>query len=249
MVDDGRRPRHHRARHGHRRDRDRTSADAVVLATGGYGNVFFLSTNAMGCNVTATWRAHRKGAYFAQPLLHADPPDLHPGVGRLPVQAHADERVAAQRRPHLGAEEGRRRPSRRARSPRTSATTTSSASTRRSATWCPRDIASRAAKYVCDDGQGRRSRRPRRLPRLRRRHRAPRPPGRRGQVRQPLRHVRADHRRGPVHDADAHLPGRALHDGRPVGRLRPAEQPDRACSSPARPTSPTTAPTASAPAR
>ncbi len=43
------------------------SAHAVVLATGGYGNVFFLSTNAMACNVTATWRAHRKGAYFANP--------------------------------------------------------------------------------------------------------------------------------------------------------------------------------------
>ena len=42
-------------------------ADAVVLATGGYGNVFFLSTNAMGCNVTANWRAHRKGAYFGNP--------------------------------------------------------------------------------------------------------------------------------------------------------------------------------------
>ncbi|MDO5285690.1 MAG: FAD-binding protein, partial [Actinomycetia bacterium] len=42
-------------------------ADAVVLATGGYGNVFFLSTNAMGCNVTAAWRAHRKGAYFGNP--------------------------------------------------------------------------------------------------------------------------------------------------------------------------------------
>ncbi|HRC18791.1 MAG TPA: FAD-binding protein, partial [Phycicoccus elongatus] len=42
-------------------------ADAVVLASGGYGNVFFLSTNAMGCNVTATWRAHRKGAYFGNP--------------------------------------------------------------------------------------------------------------------------------------------------------------------------------------
>jgi succinate dehydrogenase / fumarate reductase flavoprotein subunit len=40
---------------------------AVVLATGGYGNVFFLSTNAMACNVTAAWRAHRKGAYFANP--------------------------------------------------------------------------------------------------------------------------------------------------------------------------------------
>ena len=40
---------------------------AVVLATGGYGNVFYLSTNAMACNVTAAWRAHRKGAYFANP--------------------------------------------------------------------------------------------------------------------------------------------------------------------------------------
>jgi succinate dehydrogenase / fumarate reductase flavoprotein subunit len=43
------------------------AAHAVVLATGGYGNVFFLSTNAMACNVTAAWRAHRRGAYFANP--------------------------------------------------------------------------------------------------------------------------------------------------------------------------------------
>ncbi len=45
----------------------RHSAHAVVLATGGYGNVYFLSTNAMACNVSATWRAHRKGAAFANP--------------------------------------------------------------------------------------------------------------------------------------------------------------------------------------
>jgi len=43
------------------------SAHAVILATGGYGNVFFLSTNAMNCNVTAAWRAHRRGAMFANP--------------------------------------------------------------------------------------------------------------------------------------------------------------------------------------
>ena len=43
------------------------AAHAVVMATGGYGNVFFLSTNAMACNVTAAWRAHRKGALFANP--------------------------------------------------------------------------------------------------------------------------------------------------------------------------------------
>jgi succinate dehydrogenase / fumarate reductase flavoprotein subunit len=43
------------------------AADAVILATGGYGNVFYLSTNAMGCNVTAAWRATKKGAFFANP--------------------------------------------------------------------------------------------------------------------------------------------------------------------------------------
>jgi len=45
------------------------SANAVVLATGGYSNVFYLSTNAMACNVTAAWRAHRKGAHFANPCF------------------------------------------------------------------------------------------------------------------------------------------------------------------------------------
>ena len=46
---------------------ERHAADVVIMATGGYGNVFFLSTNAMGCNATAAWRAHRKGAGFANP--------------------------------------------------------------------------------------------------------------------------------------------------------------------------------------
>src|SRR5712671_7094646 len=46
---------------------ERHAADAVVLASGGYGNVFYLSTNAKGSNVTATWRAHKKGAFFANP--------------------------------------------------------------------------------------------------------------------------------------------------------------------------------------
>ena len=48
------------------------------LASGGYGNVFYLSTNAKGCNVTATWRAYKRGAFFANPCLHANPPDVHP---------------------------------------------------------------------------------------------------------------------------------------------------------------------------
>ena len=79
-------------------------ADVVVLASGGYGNVFYLSTNAMGSNVTASWRAHRKGAYFGNPCYTQIHPTCIPVSGALPVQADADERVAAQRRPDLGAE-------------------------------------------------------------------------------------------------------------------------------------------------
>lgn len=56
-------------------------ADAVVLASGGYGNVFFLSTNAMGCNVTATWRAHRHGALFANPCFTQIHPTCIPVAG------------------------------------------------------------------------------------------------------------------------------------------------------------------------
>src|SRR5699024_7652919 len=48
---------------------ERHSAHAVVIATGGYGNVYFLSTNAMGSNVMAAWRAHRRGAFFANPCF------------------------------------------------------------------------------------------------------------------------------------------------------------------------------------
>src|SRR6201986_2571810 len=56
-------------------------ADAVVLASGGYGNVFYLSTNAKGCNVTATWRAHRKGALFANPCYTQIHPTCIPVSG------------------------------------------------------------------------------------------------------------------------------------------------------------------------
>jgi succinate dehydrogenase / fumarate reductase flavoprotein subunit len=56
-------------------------ADAVVLASGGYGNVFFLSTNAMGSNVTANWRAHRKGALFANPCYTQIHPTCIPVSG------------------------------------------------------------------------------------------------------------------------------------------------------------------------
>ncbi|MBT9393853.1 fumarate reductase/succinate dehydrogenase flavoprotein subunit [Hymenobacter sp. NST-14] len=57
------------------------AAHAVVLATGGYGNVFFLSTNAMYCNATAAWRAHKKGAYFANPCFTQIHPTCIPVSG------------------------------------------------------------------------------------------------------------------------------------------------------------------------
>lgn len=56
-------------------------ADAVVLASGGYGNAFYLSTNAMGCNATAIWRAHRKGALFANPCFTQIHPTCIPVSG------------------------------------------------------------------------------------------------------------------------------------------------------------------------
>ena len=167
------------------------------------------------------------GALLRQPLLHADPPDLHPGQRRLPVEAHADERVAAQRRPRLGAEEARATTAPPEQIPEAERDYYLERQYPSFGNLVPRDIASRNAKAVCDEGRG------------------VGPSGLgvyldfadaierlgrdvdRGALRQPLRHVRADHRRGPVRGADAHLPGRPLHDGRAVGRLRPDEHDPR----------------------
>ncbi len=59
------------------------AAHAVVLATGGYANIYFLSTNAKGCNVTATWRAHKRGALFANPCFTQIHPTCIPAHGQL----------------------------------------------------------------------------------------------------------------------------------------------------------------------
>jgi succinate dehydrogenase / fumarate reductase flavoprotein subunit len=61
---------------------DTHMADAVVLATGGYGNAFYLSTNAKGCNVTANWRAHKQGAFFANPCFTQIHPTCIPQAGK-----------------------------------------------------------------------------------------------------------------------------------------------------------------------
>ena len=60
------------------------AGDAVVLATGGYTNVYYLSTNAAGSNVTATWRAHKRGAFFANPSFTQIHPTCCPGTPSVP---------------------------------------------------------------------------------------------------------------------------------------------------------------------
>ena len=128
-------------------------ADAVVLATGGYGNVFFLSTNAMGSNVTAIWRAHRKGALFANPCYTQIHPTCIPVSGsyqsKLTLMSESlrndgriwvPKKMGDKRNPREIPEEERdyylerMYPS--------------------FGNLVPRDIASRAAKRVCDEGRG-----------------------------------------------------------------------------------------------
>ena len=133
---------------------ERHSAHAVVLCTGGYGNVFYLSTNAMMCNTTAAWRAHRRGAYFGNPCYTQIHPTCIPvsgdyqskltlmseslrNDGRCWVPKKAEDRL---KDPRQIPEEDRdyylerRYPA--------------------FGNLVPRDIASRAAKVACDEGLG-----------------------------------------------------------------------------------------------
>ena len=66
-------------------------AHAVILCTGGYGNVYYLSTNAMNCNVTAAYRCYKRGAGFCQSMFHSDSPDVHSCFRRLPVETNSYE--------------------------------------------------------------------------------------------------------------------------------------------------------------
>ncbi|MBO4206805.1 fumarate reductase/succinate dehydrogenase flavoprotein subunit [Micromonospora echinofusca] len=128
-------------------------ADAVVLASGGYGNVFYLSTNAKGCNVTATWRAHRKGAYFANPCYTQIHPTCIPVSGgyqsKLTLMSESlrnDGRVWV---PKAKGDD---------RAPRDIPENERDYYLERMypafGNLVPRDIASRAAKNVCDSGHG-----------------------------------------------------------------------------------------------
>jgi succinate dehydrogenase / fumarate reductase flavoprotein subunit len=128
-------------------------ADAVVLATGGYGNVFYLSTNAKGCNVTATYRAYKRGAAFGNPCYTQIHPTCIPMSGdyqsKLTLMSESlrnDGRVWVPR------ERGDRRvPGAIPEAERDYYLERKYPSF---GNLCPRDIASRAAKEVCDDGHG-----------------------------------------------------------------------------------------------
>ena len=129
------------------------AGDTVVLATGGYGNAYYLSTNAKGCNVTATYRAHKRGAYFANPCYTQIHPTCIPVEGdyqsKLTLMSESlrnDGRVWVPRAKH-----DRRAPGDIPEGERDYFLERKYPSYGNLA---PRDISSRAAKEACDDGRG-----------------------------------------------------------------------------------------------
>ncbi|WP_037909091.1 fumarate reductase/succinate dehydrogenase flavoprotein subunit [Actinacidiphila yeochonensis] len=129
------------------------TADAVVLASGGYGNVFYLSTNAMNSNATAVWRAHRRGALFANPCFTQIHPTCIPRTGdhqsKLTLMSESlrnDGRIWVPRA------KGDTRPP--ARIPEEERDYYLERIYPSFGNLVPRDIASRAAKNVCDEGRG-----------------------------------------------------------------------------------------------
>ncbi len=128
-------------------------ADAVVLATGGYSNVFYLSTNAKACNATAIWRAHRRGAFFGNPCFTQIHPTCIPVSGdhqsKLTLMSESlrnDGRVWVPKTP------GDKRPP--SSIPEDERDYYLERKYPSFGNLAPRDIASRAAKQVCDEGRG-----------------------------------------------------------------------------------------------
>ncbi len=130
------------------------AGDAVLLCTGGYGNVFFLSTNAKGCNVTATYRAYKRGAYFANPCFTQIHPTCIPVAGdyqsKLTLMSESlrnDGRVWVPKKK----EDCAKPPAQIAEEDRDYYLERKYPSYGNLA---PRDISSRSAKEACDDGRG-----------------------------------------------------------------------------------------------
>jgi succinate dehydrogenase / fumarate reductase flavoprotein subunit len=139
---------------------ERHSAHAVVIASGGYGNVYFLSTNAMGSNATAAWKIHKKGAYFANPCYTQIHPTCIPRSGdyqsKLTLMSESlrnDGRIWVPKNMEdvLAIREGRKKPTDLSEEQRDYYLE------RRYPAFgnlVPRDVASRAAKERCDAGYG-----------------------------------------------------------------------------------------------
>jgi succinate dehydrogenase / fumarate reductase, flavoprotein subunit len=132
---------------------EKYSAHAVVLATGGYSNVFFLSTNAMNCNATAIWRAHKRGAYFANPCFT----QIHPTC--LPLHGESQSKLTLMSESLRN--DGRVWVSKKKGDMRNPADIPEDERDyyleRKYPSYgnlAPRDISSRAAKEVCDEGRG-----------------------------------------------------------------------------------------------
>ncbi|NVK48570.1 MAG: fumarate reductase/succinate dehydrogenase flavoprotein subunit [Cyclobacteriaceae bacterium] len=136
------------------------AAHAVLLCTGGYGNVFFLSTNAMGSNVTAAWRAHKRGAYFANPCYTQIHPTCIPVSGdhqsKLTLMSESlrnDGRVWVPATVEM-AEKLRKGEVKANDIPENERDYYLERKYPSFGNLVPRDVASRNAKYVCDEGRG-----------------------------------------------------------------------------------------------
>ena len=132
---------------------ERHVGDAVLLCTGGYGNVYFLSTNAKNSNVTAAWRCHRRGAYFANPCFT----QIHPTC--IPVSGHYQSKLTLMSeslrndgRVWVPADENDERPPNQI--PEEDRDYYLERRYPSFGNLVPRDVASRAAKHVCDQGRG-----------------------------------------------------------------------------------------------
>ena len=132
---------------------DMHAADAVVLATGGYGNVFYLSTNARGSNATAIWRAYKRGAMFGNPCYTQIHPTCIPVSGshqsKLTLMS---ESLRNDGRVWVPKKQGDKRPPNQI--PESDRDYYLERKYPSFGNLCPRDVASRAAKEVCDDGRG-----------------------------------------------------------------------------------------------
>jgi succinate dehydrogenase / fumarate reductase flavoprotein subunit len=128
-------------------------ADAVVLGTGGYGNVYYLSTNAKGCNATAIWRAHKRGALFANPCFTQIHPTCIPVSGEYQSKLTLmSESLRNDGRVWVPLKKGDKRPP--GQIPAAERDYFLERKYPSFGNLVPRDVASRNAKQVCDEGRG-----------------------------------------------------------------------------------------------